>query len=145
MADPSRNPAPEFTWSAHPAGERAGPAVGGIAVVAAIAGTVYATTASAGWGVLAAAVLIAALNRFYFRSRFLIDDEGITARFPLRTQRLGWHGVGRFVLDDNGGYLSTRCRASWLDAYRGVHVLFGRQRGVVIERIRAHLREEDDR
>ncbi len=84
-------------------------------------------------------VLVFALNRFFFRSRFEIDADGITARFPLRKQRVRWADTRRFVVDDNGGFLSSRVKRSRLDAWQGLHVLFGRQREPVIESIRAHL------
>ena len=91
------------------------------------------------WSAAALLVLVTALNRFYFRSRFQIDPEGITARYPLRSQRCRWADVRRFMVDAHGGYLATRSKRSWLDAYRGLHILFGRQRPAVIEQIRAHL------
>jgi hypothetical protein len=62
------------------------------------------------------------------------------ARFPLRTQRIEWRDVRRFVTDDHGGYLSTRAVASRMDAYRGVHLLFGADRQAIVERIRTQIR-----
>ncbi len=138
MASGIDNRAEEFGWQAHPARERAGAAVLGAVLVFAVAGAIYVSFGSA-WSVLALVVLTVALNRFYFKSRFEIDPEGITARYPLRSQRHRWQDVQRFVVDRNGGYLSTRSRRSWLDAYRGLHVLFGHDRASVIERIRSHL------
>lgn len=130
---------PEFTWQAHPARERVGAAVGGAVAIVAITAVIHISFQSLGWALLALAVLVVSLNRFFFRSRFRIDDEGIIARYPLRSQRLGWADIRRFVFDNNGGYLSTRARPSRLDAYRGLHVLFGSRRDDVIAQIRAHL------
>jgi hypothetical protein len=135
----------EFSWHAHPAAERIGAALAGSLIVAGAAGAIYASFQSIEWSVLALAVLVLSLNRFYFRSRFRIDAEGITARFPLRLQRCRWADIRRFMVDDHGGYLSTRSKRSWLDAYRGLHILFGRERAAVIERIRNHLPREAGR
>ena len=129
----------QFSWCAHPARERTGAAVAGLVTVAAFAGVVWVAFGSAAWAVFSAIVLIATLNRFYFRSRFAIDADGITARFPLRTRRFLWADTRRFVVDDNGGFLSPRAKRTRLDAWTGLHVLFGSQRDAVIERIRAHL------
>ena len=137
-------PAAEFTWRAHPAGERPRPAVLGAALALGVAGAVYAFSDSMVWGAFALALLAAALNRFYFPSRFDIDAQGITARFPLVTRRLRWADVQRFVADEHGGYLSPRARRSRLDAYGGLHVLFGNDRAAVVQRIRAHLRRDGD-
>ncbi|MFQ5653776.1 MAG: PH domain-containing protein, partial [Planctomycetota bacterium] len=89
-----------------------------------------------------AALLVLALNRFYFPSRFRIDDEGITARYTLRRQRCRWSEVRRFRHDERGAWLTPRSRPSRLDAYRGMHILFGRHREEVIERIRRCLTRE---
>ena len=142
MAATSDSLPAEFSWQAHPAVERRGAAVMGSLVILAAAAAILVSFQSYAWSAAAIVVLIAALNRFYVRSRFRIDPEGITARYPLRSQRCRWADVRRFMVDDHGGYLSTRARRSWLDAYRGLHVLFGRQRPEVIDRIRAHLPRE---
>ena len=129
----------EFSWTAHPASERVGAAVAGLAIVAAVAGALFLSFQSLAWSGFAVLVLVASLNRFFFRSRFTIDDDGITARFPLRTRRLVWTDVQRFLIDAHGAYLSTRRRRTWLDAYRGLHLLFGRDRDAVTEHVRVHL------
>ena len=136
------HPAVEFSWRAHPAVERVGPAVlGGVGVLG-LAGSVYAFSGSPAWGVFALLVLTMALNRFYFPSRYDIDREGISARSLLGTKRLRWEEVQRFVTDRHGGYLSPRRARSWLDPWRGMHLLFGGQREAAVQRIRARLRQE---
>jgi hypothetical protein len=138
------HPAAEFSWRAHPAAERSGHAALGAAVILGLAGCAYALTGSAAWGALAVVVLAASLSRFYFPSRYEIDEAGITARSLLSTRRLRWENVRRFVTDRHGGYLSPRAARSVLDPWRGMHVLFGAQRDAVVERIRAHLRREGE-
>lgn len=87
------------------------------------------------WALLAAAILTLSLNKFLFPSTYTIDESGIDARLPLKTQRLDWPRVRRFVHDEHGGYLSTRARRSWTDAYRGMHLQFSDDRGEQIEMI----------
>ena len=132
----------EFSWQAHPARERVGGALGGAGVIAAVGGAAYLSF-GAGWSILSVIVLVVALNRFFFPSRFTIDPEGITARYPLRTQRFRWGDLHRWAVDRHGCYLSTRARRSRLDAYRGMHVLFGRHREAVLDGIRDHLAKGD--
>lgn len=131
----------EFSWRAHPARECAGRATAAVLVIAALAFLAALLMRSSLWGVLAATVLMVALNRFFFPSRFAIDKEGITAHHPLRRQRLRWADLRRFAHDETAGFLSTRSRRSWLDSHRGMNVLFGDQRQSVIARIRGHLPE----
>lgn len=141
-ATPSDDGRPvEYAWRAHPARERSAAALLAVIVILAVCGAVLLSAGSVGWAAGSAVILVVALNRFFFPSRFAIDADGITASYPLRSQRMTWVGLRRFVFDRHGGYLSTRARRSWLDAYRGMHVLFGSSRDAVIERIRAHLPE----
>ncbi len=133
------DPHPEFSWQAHPARERVVPAVLGAVLLVSIAGLAGVFMQSPVWALFALLVLGVALNRFFLPSRFSIDAEGITARYPLRRQRFRWADLRRVVHDERGAYLSTRSRRSWLDAYRGLHVLFGAEREAVLDRLRDHL------
>ena len=110
-------------------------------LIVAFAAAIWISFGSPGWAIFGIVALVVALNRFFFPSRFKLDTEGITARFPLRTQRLGWADVRRFVVDEHGAYLSTRQARSRLDGYRGLHLLLGRNRSNVLDHIRAHLSE----
>lgn len=129
----------EFTWRAHPARQHPGKALAVGAVILALSGASVLLMQSPWWGLIAAGVLLVTLNRFYFPSRFRIDGEGITAQYPLRRQRIRWSDLRRFVHDSRGGYLSTRARRSFLDAYSGMHILFGGERESVIGRVRAAM------
>jgi hypothetical protein len=105
----------------------------------AMAGVIAFSFESIMLGVIALLVLIAALNRFYFPSTFQLDKEGITARYPLRRKRERWDRLRRFVHDEYGGYLSSRAQPSRLDAYRGIHLLFGQQREAAIKHIHKYM------
>ena len=107
-------------------------------IILAAAAMVWASFGVA-WGLASAIVLVLALHRFFFPSRFSIDDEGIGARYLLRHQRLRWRDVRRLLHDEHGAYLSTRVRPSRLDAYVGMHILFGQHRDEVIRRIRERM------
>ncbi|MEE9167423.1 MAG: hypothetical protein V3U24_08200 [Candidatus Neomarinimicrobiota bacterium] len=130
-----------FIWSVHPARERVGAAVGASGAILVMAFLIYFSFQNVLWSCLACVVMLLALNRFYFPSRFIINNEGITARYLFATQRYRWREVRRFLNDDRGAYLSSRVRPSRLDVYRGMNILFGRHREAVVETIRKQLRE----
>jgi hypothetical protein len=129
---------PEFQWRAHPASERRVSAIAAFMVIVTLSCATYLSFGIA-WALASLVILIAALNRFFFPSRFAIDPQGITARYPLRKQRMHWADLRRFVHDQHGAYLSTRSRTSRFDAYSGMHVLFGRDRDAVMQQIRARF------
>lgn len=138
MSDESAQP---FSWQAHPARERHAQTVLAIAIILIFSSLIFASFGSPAWGGVSLVVLVGGLNRFFFPSRFVIDEEGITARYPLRRMTLRWKELRRFVHDRHGGYLSTRMRSSRMDAYKGMHILFGNKRDAVIECITRHMSE----
>jgi hypothetical protein len=129
----------EFAWSAHPARRHCGKAILGAVIILGLAAATWFAMSHWWWGIMAVLVMVAALNRFYFPSRFAVTDAGITAVFPLRRQQLRWSDLRRFVCDAHGGYLSTRTRRSRMDAFTGMHVIFGDQPERAIEVICQHL------
>ncbi|MCP3905709.1 MAG: hypothetical protein GY715_18950 [Planctomycetes bacterium] len=129
----------EFAWKAHPAREHAGRAAAAVVVIAALGVLAAVLMTSPWWALLTTAIMLLTLNRFFFPSRFRIDDEGITASYPLRSQRFRWVEGRRFVHGAEAGLLSTRARAARFEPRGSMHVLFGSHRDSVIERIRAHL------
>ncbi len=133
-----------FTWRAHPARERPWAAIGAFVIIAAVAAATMVLAGAWWWGVLAAVVLILALNRFFFPSSFSIEEDGVSASYLFGTKRFAWTDVRRFCHDRNGAYLSTRSQRSRLDAYRGIHLLFGDSRDEVLCRIRQRLAQQGD-
>lgn len=93
------------------------------------------------WGAAALVAQVLILNRYFFPSRFAIDEAGITAWHPLRRQRLEWSCLRRFVRDDRGGFLSSRPRSSRWDGLgsRSMHILFGSERERIVSEIRRRL------
>ncbi len=134
---PIERPEP-FTWRAHPARQRPAAATFAAGVIVAMAAA-CALAANAWWAALAVVLLVVPLKGFFFPSRFTIDRQGVTARYLLRTRRYVWSEIRRFCHDRHGVYLSTRSRPSRLDAYRGMHLLFGSSREEVLRRIRERL------
>lgn len=143
MADgPMPTSVETVSWQAHPAKERLGAAGFAVVVIAAMAWLAYDLMQSLWWAVLAIAILLIALNRFFWPTTYRIDAEGIIAQSPWRRQQLRWSELRRFVYDRRGGYLSTRKCRSVLDVSRGMHVLFGTERDVIIARIRELMNKE---
>lgn len=128
-----------FSWVAHPAREQPGRLMVAVIWIAATMLVVFATTNSVFWAALTIVMLVFALNRFFVPSAFELDEQGITARYPLRTRRYEWREIRRFAHDDDGGYLSTRAVPSHLDAHRGMHLLFGTCRAEAINKINRQL------
>ena len=137
-------------WSVHPARQQPGRAVSALVVVLiacffvwlTVGGTQKLVLASVAAGI-AAAVLLASLSKFFLRSRFEMDAEQIPAHYPFSGRSFKWADLRRFVVDQNGGYLSTRRSPSRWDAFSGMQVLFGQDRQAIEQRIRQLVDRED--
>ena len=143
--DTLSNRAAELSWKAHPFRERSLAGTITTLLILALAAAIYFSMGSLAWSILAFVVLVLALNRFYFPSRFVIDHEGITARYLLSRKRYEWSSIRRFLWDRRGAYLSTRGRRSWFDAYSGLTVLFGPHEVKIMKLIRRHMDEATSR
>lgn len=137
-------PPAELTWHAHPARERPAAAVLAGFVIIAVGVGVALVLDARGWNavltsIVAMAVLVMSLNRFFLPSRFRIDADGITAEHPLRTTRLAWRDLHGLRTDRHGGFLATSSRRTWGSMHRGMHLLFGASRDEALRLIRARL------
>ncbi len=128
-----------MTWSVHPARERPLRACLAVVVIILLAIGAGLFGGSIFWGLGAVLLMVAGLNCFLFPSTFSIDADGVEASYLLKKQRLAWNRIRRFLHDDYGGYLSTRAQRSWTDGYRGIHVLFGDNSALIVNRINAAL------
>ncbi|MCK5330345.1 MAG: hypothetical protein KAK01_02975 [Candidatus Marinimicrobia bacterium] len=130
----------QFSWQAHPARQKQTNMVIAIVVISAIAILVYLLSNTLLWSTFSALVLIIALQRFFFPSRFKIDSKGITAQYFIGKKYFDWQYIRRFNYDVNGGYLSTRKIPTRLDAYRGMHLYFNEDRTEIIKRIEEKIK-----
>lgn len=139
MTDPEPDsPAPTVagssaTWTAHPARERPGVAVGaGLAIVA--AGAILSDLCGhPAWGVAAACGLVWSLRAFFLPTRYRIDEDGLHVTRVGTDVRLAWESIRCFAYDGRGAFVSTRARRSGLDAFTALHVDFGREGARVVE------------
>lgn len=131
-----------YSWQVHPARERGGTALLTAGFIALVAWLVIELMEQPAWGVFAVIVLGAGCNRFFLPTKYQLDEEGISARYPLRTVRYEWTELRRFLYDSTGGFLSPRVRRSLLDEYRGISLLFPEDAPNIIQEIRSRLPAE---
>lgn len=77
-----------------------------------------------GYALLAAALVMVSLARYFLPTRFDLDDAGATARFLGQSRRMLWSQVGRVSAQKAGVFLSPFDRPSRLDSFRGVLLRF---------------------
>lgn len=92
-------------------------------------------------GVLLLGLFIASLSTFLFPSKFKIDNEGMTAKYPIRKKYYKWSQVRRAKFFDDACYLFTRKKPSNLDGWSGIAVFYGDQKDEIVASIKDHLQE----
>jgi hypothetical protein len=89
------------------------------------------------------AVLVGSLLRYFFPTEYRVNHEGIQITFLGRTNLRKWDEFKSFYLCKTGIQLSPFPRPHWLDTFRGHFVLLGKDRDVIIEYIKARIRDAD--
>jgi len=70
-------------------------------------------------GFLAFVVLFLSVLPYYTRTHYTVDEEGITIKGPVTTQRKKWGYLKKVILDKNGIFLSPFDYETRLENYRG--------------------------
>lgn len=129
----------ELTWTAWPARER--PLAAAVLVVAAVVlgMLVERGTDDRFLGVAAPAFVLASLSSFLFPTSYRLTKDAIEVRSLGVARARPWTEMRRMTVDRTGVFLSPFERRSWLEAYRGVRLLFGGNRDQVVAFIEARI------
>lgn len=132
-------------WTAWPAAERPAQAAAVASAVAAASLGLGAYGGDALLGVASLAVLFLSLSRYFLPTRYRIDEEGVEVASWMGRSRRPWHGLRSYAADARGVSLTPYARRSWLEAYRSLRLLYGRnsrgpiRRPEVLAAVAAHV------
>ena len=131
--------AAELEWTAWPARER--PLAAAVLVVAAIVlgMLVEKGTDDRFLGVAAPAFVLASLSSFLLPTSYRLTKESVEVRSLGVARARPWAEMRRMTVDRTGVFLSPFERRSWLEAYRGVRLLFGGNRDQVVAFVEARI------
>ncbi len=135
----------ELTWTAWPARER--PLAAAVLVLAAVVlGVLVARgTSDRVLGIAAPAFVVASLSSFLFPTTYRLTDESVEVRSLGVARARPWSEMRRMTVDRTGVFLSPFERKSWLEAYRGVRLLFGGNRDQVVAFVEARVGDRSNR
>jgi len=131
--------ADELTWTAWPARKRPLAAlvlVGSAIVLGALVGK---GTKDAVLAVAAPTFVLASLASFLFPTVYRLTKDSVEVRSLGVARVRPWTEMRRVTVDRTGVFLSPFERRSWLEAYRGVRLLFGGNRDQVVAFVEARL------
>lgn len=128
-----------LTWTAWPARERPLAAAVIMASLVILGLLVARATGDRVLGVAAPAFVLFSLSSFLFPTAYRLTDETLEVRSLGVARQRPWSEMRRMSVDRTGVFLSPFERRSWLEAYRGVRLLFGGNRDQVVAFVEARL------
>jgi hypothetical protein len=138
---PETSAAGELSWSAWPARDRplAAIVVVGAAVVLGV--LVGQGTNDAVLAVAAPAFVLLSVSSWLLPTAYRLTEESLEVRSLGVSRVRPWTEMRRMAVDATGIFLSPFAERHWLDAYRGVRILFGGNRDQVVAFVEARLGE----
>lgn len=120
----SEDGGPKMEWVVHPVTRRPWVSAAVTAFVVAVVVLVRITTESPAFAVLALVIMAASLAKFYFPTRYKLDDKGVTVKTTTQTLTKEWKLYRSCYPDKNGILLSPFAEPSRLENFRGLYIMF---------------------
>lgn len=130
---------PALEWTCHPVKRRPLVSVLVTVFIFMVVAVIYYSTASRVFGVLAAVVMLASLAKFYFPTTYRLTREKITIKTTTQTLHKDWSIYRSCYPDKNGILLSPFVRPSRLENFRGLYLMFNKNRDEVTSFVKAHI------
>jgi hypothetical protein len=93
------------------------------------------------WTLFALIVFFLALNSYFFPSDYFLDSEGILIDRGFYKNRRKWNEFRRLIHAKNGVVLSPFSKKTFLDNFRGIHLLLPKEREPILEFINRKLQK----
>ena len=126
-------------WRCHPATRKPLVTTGVTTLILVTGILVFFATASKAFGLIATLVMFASLAKFYFPTFYRLTDEKIMVKTTTQTLHKEWSIYRSYYPDKNGVLLSPFVRPSRLENFRGLYIMFNKNREEVIEFVKTHI------
>lgn len=131
---------PTVAWVSHPFRQSTSRAALALSAVFASALLAAWFMESAGFGLLACIIMFFSLSKFFFPTRYLLDENGVTVKTTTQTFTRPWKQFRSFYVDPNGALLSPFAVPSRLENFRGLYITFKDNKDEVVAYIKAHVK-----
>ncbi len=126
-------------WTCHPMRRRPWVTVAVTLFIIVMGMVVYLATFSNAFTVLTLVILYASLAKFYFPTRYKMSEKGIQIKTMTQTLVKKWSMYRSFYPDKNGVLLSPFTRPTRLENFRGLYVMYDKNRDEIVEYVRRHV------
>ncbi len=114
----------ELTWRAHPLRDEAPRSYAILVALLALSALMNWAFGGWLWSLLAAALLMASLGRYFFPTAYRLTAEGVEVRFLGRRVQRPWTAFRNLYPHPMGVHLSPFERPSALDPFRGLFLRY---------------------
>lgn len=129
----------ELRWSVWPARGRPLAAVVVLASIVVLGVLIAKATGDTLLGIAAPLFVAASLGSFLAKTEYRLTENTIEVRTLGVARTRPWSEMRRWSADATGIFLSPFASRSWLEAYRGLRLLFGGNRDQVMAFVEARL------
>ncbi len=128
-----------LAWTVHPLRRRPLVAVLVTIFIFVVAVAAYTTTESKAFGTLALVVMFASLAKFYMPTSYRLSDKRITIKTLTQTLHKNWSQYRSCYPDKNGVLLSPFAEPSRMENFRGLFLIFDRNKDEVVSFVKARI------
>lgn len=136
---PQDTESPALEWRVHPARRRPWLTALVTLFILLVSFLVLVATESRWFSFFALVVLFASLAKFYFPTGYRLDERGVTIKTSTQTLNKEWKLYRSFYPDRNGVLLSPFPEPSRLENFRGIYLMFEKNRDEVISFIQQQM------
>lgn len=126
-------------WTCHPVKRRPLFSIGITILVLLIIAAIFNTTQSLFFGLLAFVIMFVSLAKFYFPTHYRLSEKGVTVKTTTQTMAKNWSDYRSFYPDKNGILLSPFAEPSRLENFRGLYVMFNKNKDDVVSFVKSHI------
>jgi hypothetical protein len=144
-----QSPAPQnssvvaIQWTVHPIKRNWKRSAGVVLFLVILCAAIYLSLNSVTLLLLSVVILVSSLAPFFFPTTYTLRDDCIIVRSLLRRFSKQWAFFRSYYPDKNGVLLSPFSSPSRLENFRGVYIMFSRNRSEVVNFIRKKMKGID--
>ena len=110
-----------------------------VVIIVFVSGAIVVSFEGIGYGLISVALLLIALSKYLFPTKYILDSRGINSSHIFFTNQYTWDQFQRVDVHSDGVFLSPFGKPHRLDSFRGQFLRFSCNREEVMNAVRSFL------
>jgi len=129
-------------WTTHPAREHPKKTFATVLFILAFCAIVLISFSSVSWAVFSFVILFCSLVRFFLPSSYALNSQEVKGTFLGISRKHPWSSFRAAHKTRGGVFLSPFATPNWLESFRGMHLLCGKNKDEVLDFAGRHINRE---